>query len=761
MIMKRRFRSFLNLTLAAVILLSACSFGSQEDDLKSGSPGTVTISDSSRTFELECEIVGYPCTYDEVDPRVLEESFITLDEAVKLVEAGDDIQSAVDYLEGRQDVVEILSEPEGIRFRLKNGPPLWVINAAAVTIGSKAPGAAKTTSINLVLGPSSPKYQSGNGDDGPIGESEHGVEPYKKALLLSPFFWDFDGDETDVVKFTLEKSHRNYSCDKCEVVVKKNTVPDKEYDESGEAYEFLKTFNINYEVSLDDFKSWNDYDLIHVSTHGIQVCEDAICAGMLMTGIFVDVSDYQSALERYTPETGVAWGTMAVPGCGTLEETIKDKETSAQELEEAVTKWGNKGCDAFQNRYWQLVTPDFFEYHYQNSNGSLNEKMIFLSACESMKDLTLAKALAGENTTVYGWTEAVNAGGGATAAIKFYEYYIREGLRAEKAYENVKDRLINDEDSPVLARYKPKGISIESILPPELLQQGEENTRGREIITLMQPIYRVELQEKDAIPTNGVAGDGKNDKLLFLVQIDGIDESQNPDDFVIHLAVDGEELEKTFTPQEKISEYSYWTLDEVQLPFDAADREFIELEAWVELPTGGESRHVLEEVELANCGWTGNLSGSLSGELTGDIVFPSTNLTTVNAEDLAFLAEEGYFGPGNDGSGMPSASEFTNLPLFAMFGNRSQFPFLMLIPGQGGTVMLDSSSFGIGQQVSFNLLENNQERFEGSFSASVTDMASQSAINIDGEMIWHVDSICSMDVILELAANPLPAGLMP
>ncbi len=74
--------------------------------------------------------------------------------------------------------------------------------------------------------------------------------------------------------------------------------------------------------------------------------------------------------------------------------------------------------------------------------------------------------------------------------------------------------------------------------------------------------------------------------------------------------------------------------------------------------------------------------------------------------------------------------------------------------------MLDSSSFGIGQQVSFNLLENSQERFEGSFSASVTDMASQSEINIDGEMIWHVDSICSMDVILELAANPLPAGLM-
>ena len=759
MITKRRFRSFLNLTLAAVLLLSACSFGSQTEDSKSGSPGTVAISDSSRTTDLECEIEGYPCTYDEVDPRVLEESFTALDEAVKLVEEGDDIQSAVDYLESRQDVVEILSEPEGIRFRLKNGPPLWVVNAAAVTAGSKAPGAGENTSINLVLGPPSPNYQSGGGDDGPIGESERGEEPYKKALLLSPFFWDFDGDETDVVKFYLEKSHRNYSCDNCEVVVKKNSVPEKEYEESDEAYEFLKTLNINFGVTLDDFKSWNDYDLIHLSTHGIQICENIICVGMLMTGMFIDVGDYKSALEVFSPEPGVAWGKMAVPGCGLLDKTIKDKETSAQQREEAVIKWSNKGCGAFPNRYWQLVTPDFFEYHYQNSNNTLNEKMIFLSACESMKDLTLAKALAGENTTVYGWTESVNAGGGATAAIKFYEHYIRDGLRAEIAYEKVKDRLINDEDNPVLARYKPKGISIESILPPELLQQGEENTRGREIITLMQPIYRVELQEKDAIPTNGGAGDGKNDKLLFLVQIDGIDESQNPDDFVIHLAVDGEELEETFTPQEKISDYSYWTLDEVELPFDASERDYIELEAWVELPTGGFSRHVLEEIELANCGWTGNMSGSKSGELKGDIVFPSTNLTSVNIEELALLAEGGYLGP-DTGSGLPSASDFTNLPFNAMLGNRSQFPFMMLIPGQGGTVMLDTSSFGAGKEVSFDLLENSEERFEGSFSILVNDIASQSGYSVEGEMIWHVDSICSMDVILELAANPLPAGLI-
>ena len=110
---------------------------------------------------------------------------------------------------------------------------------------------------------------------------------------------------------------------------------------------------------------------------------------------------------------------------------------------------------------------------------------------------------------------------------------------------------------------------------------------------------------------------------------------------------------------------------------------------------------------------------------------------------------------------MPSAAEFANLPFNAMLGNRAQFPFMMLIPGQAATVMLDSSSFGAGNDVSFDLRENSEERFEGSFSASVNDVASQSGYSVAGEMIWHVDSLCSLDVILELAANPLPANLVP
>ena len=312
---------------------------------------------------------------------------------------------------------------------------------------------------------------------------------------VAPYaWWDFEGDETELLKALMEKSHRNYNCEKCQVVLKKNTVPEKTEEESVGAYEFNKTLNIQYGVTLEDFKNWDQFDLIHVSTHGIQICGEASCEAMLMTGQFLDVEDYWSAVEFSSPEPGITWGKLAVPGCDLLMKEAQDASKDQATREKAAEAWGNKGCGTFTNRYWQLLEPDFFTYAYQGEK-SLDDKMIFFSACESMKDLSLAKAVSGENTTVYGWTEAVDVGSGTNVAIKFYELYVKEGLRAEVAFGKVKDMAADEENNPVLRRYQPKGIEIVALLPPEFEQEGEENTRGREIITLLQPIYRVELEE--------------------------------------------------------------------------------------------------------------------------------------------------------------------------------------------------------------------------------------------------------------------------
>ena len=335
-------------------------------------------------------------------------------------------------------------------------------------------------------------------------------------------------------------------------------------------------------------------------------------------------------------------------------------------------------------------------------------------------------------------------------------------MRAETAYEKVKEEFGDTFQADDLLRFKPKGIEIEALVPPEFLQEGAQDTHGREIITLLQPVFRFEMEERDAVPTSGVPGDGEQDEVLLLVQIDGIDEELDPEKFTIHFAVDGTELDKTIKPQLKTGDYAYQALGLLELPFDLGDRQFVELEAWVDLPQGGESRHVLEEVELANCGWRATLSGSRNGEVNGDIVLPTSTISTATVEQLSKLAEQGYLGPEtNGGGGLPTAEQLASLPEAFMLGDGEEVPFFFIIPGQGVTAIFDRTSLAVGNQVQVSKTQDDDERKEGEFSATLADMSLQQNFSAQGQYTWHKDSFCSMDVILEMVENPYPESMMP
>jgi len=747
----KKFPVFFHLMLAAILLVSACALpGSEEEpeipieDLETTAESSLEAESASR--QLECEIEGYPCTYAETDPQVLEDSFLTLTEAALKVSDETGISGAAEYLQNQENVVEVIYDQTALRFRLKNGPPLWLYNADAIYqntkmgLGTAPPNQSKKLILN-------PGLQTGS-DDGPIGKSEKGIEPKKKALLLSPYLWDFETDETEVVKLLLGK--KNYDCAGC-VVVKKNQAKGDQ------------------NVTLNDFKNWGDYDLINLSTHGSQVCKQGKCVTSLSTGVYypfpyldtITMGPFPDTLGVLESEPGVRYGISASPACQAYRQALNSGELDEEGRASVEKAYQDRNCEFLSNKLWQSVDDNFFRYHYQSGKNPLDDKFIFLNACQSMIDKSLAEIISGDNTTVLGWTESIDAFIASQVAIRFYEHYLDNGLKAEEAFQEANNYAKENFSKDSLRRYQPKGIALESLPPVEFITDGELDTRGREIITLLQPIFRTELNERAAVPTVGAAGDGQPDKLLFLVQIDGISEDQNPEEFLIRLAVDGQDLEDTFRPMEKISEYSYWTVAEVPLPFDAAERKFVELEAWVELPTGGVSRHVVEEVELANCGWNMNLSGGASGDYAGDIVFPTANLTNANAEQLRRLAEEGYLGPSETGAGMPAPEELAGLPDSYLLGSQQGYPFLMVIPGQGLTAMLEEGSLGVGNQIALNLSEDTPERKTGSYSGTYSDLMTQSSISLQGDLIWHADSICSMDVILELIENPFPEGLTP
>jgi hypothetical protein len=284
----------------------------------------------------------------------------------------------------------------------------------------------------------------------------------------------------------------------------------------------------------------------------------------------------------------------------------------------------------------------------------------------------------------------------------------------------------------------------------------------RPVITLMQSIYRHPLENLDALPTLGVPGDDEPDDILLLVQLTGLEGGQDPADYEVQFAINGVTLQKTITPVTQVGDGVYWALDQFPMPFDANDHVLIKLEAWVDLPSGGEIRHVVEEVFLANCGWSATLSGGKSGEIKGDLTFPTETFTGATAEQLAELADAGYFGPtGEDGSDMPSTDELSSGPVSYMLGNRQTFPYIQIIPGQAAIGMLELNNLSFGEQVSVNMDINDDVQKDGSFSIDLMELMTMSSFVANGEFFWHVASLCSMDVIIEIGRNPYPDGLVP
>jgi hypothetical protein len=753
-------RSIVLVAVSILIALGACISSSPQTTQPALTPeGGGKLPGSGR--ELQCEALGYPCSYADAAPEALERSAQALGQAAAVLDETGDMASAADVFRQRDDLAELIYGPEALSFRLEDGPETWLVNGDALATGSKGSGLAADGGVIGSSHPTDTFTLEPPQDDGPIGESRHGVEPYKKALILSPFWWDFKGDETEQVADLIRTAHRNYECaEGCEVTWKHNTVRDQGQEESPEEYLLTKTLSLNQEVSLTDYSSWKDYDLIHVSSHGFQLCKDGACKGIIMTGRFVNKPEWTATGEPDFGVPGVVWGRTAVPGCSALNKKLESDGLSDNEWTVVYEQWLNKGCATYPDRWWQFITPDFFTAAY--SGEDLDDKLIFINSCESMKDLALAKSLAGNNTTVLGWDQVVNVDAAGKVALAFYNLYVTNGIRASIAFNHVKVALEPFFQDPALRGFRPKGIEIESLAPPDFLQEGDDDTRGREIITLLQPISRDELQERDAVPTLGVPGDGQPDKVLLLVQVDGIDESQTAGDFVVHFAADGEELNDTITPQEPIGEYSYLAIGLMDLPFDASSRRFIQLEAWVDLPEGGQSRHVLDEVELANCGWTATLSGNHSGQIKGDIAVPTSTISSATVEQLSELQTGGLLGPGeSSGADLPSPSQLAAMPDSFMLGNRDQFPFMFLIPDQSGTVMFAGNELAVGQQVTVSPTEETATRQEGSFSTTLVELRDQQTFSAQGEYTWHRDSLCSMDVILALAADPFPESMIP
>lgn len=631
--------------------------------------------------ELDCERLGYACSYADANSDAVVRAEQLLDDASQLT-ADDNLTNAVDFLEQQNDVVEVIYNESVVLFWVENAIPMILFHS---DIG---PDYSNTAGAQLLHKRAAPHALPNPIDDGPIGEQDEGEQPTKRALLLSPMLWDFSGDEINSIS-NLLSNHRDYQCAGC---IDTRIVAENPLDAS--------VGQLQVGPGVNNFLSWQQYDLIHISTHGVQLCDveklgDG-CFTLLYSGGYRNNATFDNGPDaEYSPYPGVYYAR-----------TAKTPE----------------------NWRAEIISSDFFRSQYPSG---LNDTLVIASACQTMISFDLADALLGENSTFLGWDESVNASNAANIFIQFYEYYVDDGLRAKVSY----DKALAFDGYP--ADGGPSGADA------NLIFRGDDHTRGREVITIINPETQQATETDDILLSDGIAGDSENDELLIQFRVDGIDAEQDVSAFNIHLKINDEEIDNTLTATKQVSDYSYLTnLEIVELPYDVVnDNTKIDLEAWIELPTGGQTRHLVEQAEPVGCGWNATFD---STKHIGGIIFYSHDPGLQDQDALEIFSQ---YGGGLEGIDFSSISDQSPVYLMASEENNGLPSYIM--SELGGTVLISQQEFYASEGPQLTVTPNGDALF-GQFGGNFSGVSFSSGItnaSVSGEFYWHPKSICGFETI--------------
>lgn len=576
------------------------------DDKKADEAGDAPAAgDRPATAEGKCGAPGFPCTWGEVSDEVLARTETIADVGLAAAIEKRTVQAVAGAIASEADAIVMGKGKDAVRFRVAGGRPAWVFvrtadQIATLGLGSLTPTAWAGPAASEHVGP-------------PIGKSSKGEKPTKKALILSPFQWQWQlGGDTD------------YS-DEIERVI--GSVEDYE----GGVTRLENAVapgggGIHNEVGWVQFQQFGQYDAIHVTTHGGLICRDddsADCITALASGEMWDHTGVEpedrpgrdALLTRHGIELGfipmTASSVIAAAELGLRPQPIESRAHGGRNL---------PGNQPWKVGPLVLLNTDFFKAAYP---AGLDDKIIFLSACESGVSSDLSDALIGNHTAVIGWSQVMQLDVASLAASCFWKLLagVRQGApRTDEDYcqtaaseridggrtvENAFDELLA---VTALARRRGTGPVMSIVIEDAGIQDavtgarleptGDRQTRAAEIIRLYEPDEKRRFQDGDAAKLVGVPGDGQPDKLEVVAELIGISDDENPGDFTIHLTIDDHDAPTTWKATERQRKGVYHGKTTVDLGFDLEPGKPFALEPWVEFPGDGLSRWRYEDIRI-------------------------------------------------------------------------------------------------------------------------------------------------------------------
>ena len=490
----------------------------------------------------------------------------------------------------------------------------------------------------------------------------------KKALILSPYEYEFPGAGS--VFASSARLVRDYTEREGGSVVFHADL-DAFNDNPAEPGQNYRTVGglptLSGEVVFEDFLKWDEYNLIVLAAHGgAMECSrrspvggeasqeggrsrPSPGRGGLCPLIYAGRAKQQSYGQYFGVEIYYAMGTVdrpyQPPDQTTRFDTPGDREWR-QQIGTGLTGAEVRECAALVEAgeaepstsggtrclfpKWEHDKPmlvlwwPFFRVQYVNG---LENAIVFLASCHSAKQSVLLEILAPEGNeaiTVFGFDTTVLAIRAWAIISKMLEL-LDKGYDSIEMMKRLKEfdlGLGTAEGMNARGGLRGRVLAPEDEVlpdvPAQLVDETPVATHGRDIVLLVDPGTGKELVDGSTVLVRSTVGEP--DRLQVHPQIIGVADDDEPAAFPLQVRVVDEPIPNEFyVADREIEEGAYRYEDDVLLGRDhAEDGEVLDLEVRVELPGGGLSRWVYEDIRLGSCHVPpqGELEGTLSGDRT-------------------------------------------------------------------------------------------------------------------------------------------------
>lgn len=535
--------------------------------------------------ELACEVEGYACSLGETSDETLQQAIGYADTAEERMRAGASAFETVEWLQEQEGVEDPITDGRAIIYRVAGSVPFIVEHPGVAEVTrneSSRPGrwppdvdlGDALTSLSLPAFPEVPAVHAQPIVSEPtdVVGSQRADRNTKRALVLAPYLWQFGASDDAPVAAEALGNTRWYE---------------------GNVTYVANADETDRNVGIEHFMGWEQYDTIHVSTHGKSICpEDQGCMTYLNTGYRVPETQRDAFAEQHSDLKGV--------GVGFVDTRDTDENPDVNQIE-------------------LVVVADFFKNYY--GSGSLKNKVIYFSACEMLAQSDMLNALrtASENTDFFAWTYTVKAADARAVAEELYDKMAAQGQAAGDAYRRIPDgaKLGRPSEATGYDVGLYYGLEESDEGQFELVDRtrttdfvhhvlGQENNHVREVITLLDPDDESVLTPGTVYPIDGTLGDGEPEYIELLFRVEGYTQPEiEQEDILISFTLDDESIlaYRAFLPPDaedvevtQQGDYEWLVrFTDVEIP-DQQPGDQMRFGAQLQLPGGDESVHTVEPI---------------------------------------------------------------------------------------------------------------------------------------------------------------------